>query len=142
MRIGDVLLQICEENPPCFVIGRQCKGMRKALKPNWRAGIACSVIQGGFVQAGDRVYLERAVKAVKGERPLLRPVGGKINSQDFSFFRMLGEFATLHLSLFHFPTVRYRRRGANRDMPGLPEGRATRASCAGLGSPCREWHCQ
>jgi MOSC domain-containing protein YiiM len=53
----EVILEICEENPPCFVMDRQHRGLRKALRPDWRAGVACRVVRGGTVRIGDRVSL-------------------------------------------------------------------------------------
>lgn len=57
--IGDVLLEITEENEPCRVMDFQHQGLRKALSPTWRAGVACRVLRGGAVAVGDAVSLER-----------------------------------------------------------------------------------
>jgi MOSC domain-containing protein YiiM len=55
--VGDVLLQIAEENPPCRVMDIQQKGLRKALEPDWRAGVSCRVLAGGKIKVGDAVQL-------------------------------------------------------------------------------------
>jgi MOSC domain-containing protein YiiM len=36
---------------------KQYRGLRKALTPDWRAGVACRVVNGGTLQIGDRVSL-------------------------------------------------------------------------------------
>ncbi len=55
LQIGEVVVEITGENEPCFVMDRQHRGLRKVLKPAWRAGVACRVIQSGTVKKGDRV---------------------------------------------------------------------------------------
>ena len=57
LRIGEVVLEITGENDPCWVMDKQYGGLRKALTPHWRAGVACRVINGGTVKIGDRVSL-------------------------------------------------------------------------------------
>jgi MOSC domain-containing protein YiiM len=57
--IGDVLLEIVEENPPCRVMDIQQDGLRQALKPDWRAGVNCRVRTGGKIKVGDAVRLRR-----------------------------------------------------------------------------------
>lgn len=59
LRIGEALLEITEANPPCHVMDIQYQGLRAALKPEWRGGVACRVINGARVQAGDRVGMLR-----------------------------------------------------------------------------------
>jgi MOSC domain-containing protein YiiM len=58
--VGDVLLQIAEQNPPCRVMDIQQKGLRKALEPDWRAGVSCRVLAGGKIKVGDAVQLRRS----------------------------------------------------------------------------------
>jgi MOSC domain-containing protein YiiM len=57
LHLGGVVLEITGENEPCFVMDKQHRGLRKALTPQWRAGIACRVIQAGSIKVGDRVAL-------------------------------------------------------------------------------------
>jgi MOSC domain-containing protein YiiM len=57
--IGDVRLEIAGENPPCRVMDIQQEGLRKALKPDWRAGVSCRVLTGGKIKVGDAVRLRR-----------------------------------------------------------------------------------
>jgi MOSC domain-containing protein YiiM len=55
IKIGEVMLEVTEENPPCSVMDRQSQGLRAALQPDWRAGIACNVLTPGVIALGDRV---------------------------------------------------------------------------------------
>lgn len=57
--IGDLVLEIVEENPPCRVMDIQWKGIRNALKPGWRAGVACNVVRSGKIRVGDSARLFR-----------------------------------------------------------------------------------
>jgi MOSC domain-containing protein YiiM len=57
--IGDLVLEIVEENPPCRVMDIQRQGLRSALKPGWRAGVACNVVSGGEIRVGDSARLLR-----------------------------------------------------------------------------------
>jgi MOSC domain-containing protein YiiM len=57
--IGDVQLEIAGENPPCRVMDIQQDGLRKVLKPDWRAGVNCRVLTGGVIKVGDAVRLRR-----------------------------------------------------------------------------------
>lgn len=57
--IGDVQLEIVGENPPCRVMDIQQDGLRKALKPAWRAGVICRVLSGGKLRVGYSVRLLR-----------------------------------------------------------------------------------
>ena len=59
LAIGDVLLEITGENEPCRVMDLQHEGLRAALGPAWRAGVACRVLRGGAVSVGDPVELVR-----------------------------------------------------------------------------------
>jgi MOSC domain-containing protein YiiM len=57
--IGDIQLEVVGENPPCRVMDIQQNGLRKALKPAWRAGVTCRVLSGGKLRVGDSVRLRR-----------------------------------------------------------------------------------
>lgn len=59
LRIGSLLLEITEECQPCLVMDRQRQGLRRALVPEWRAGVVCDVVEGGRIRIGDPVQLER-----------------------------------------------------------------------------------
>ena len=57
LRLGDVVLEITGENEPCWLMDKQHRGLRKALTPEWRAGIACRVLHSGTIKIGDQVGL-------------------------------------------------------------------------------------
>ena len=59
LRVGDALLQITGESDPCWVMDKQHEGLRKALTPEWRGGVACRVLRGGEIGVGDEVSIER-----------------------------------------------------------------------------------
>jgi MOSC domain-containing protein YiiM len=42
------------------VMDIQQDGLRKALKPDWRAGVSCRVLAGGKIKVGDAVRLRRS----------------------------------------------------------------------------------
>lgn len=55
--IGDVRLEVTMEVAPCSRMDEQCPGLRAALTPEWRGGVACRVQSGGRVALGDEVRL-------------------------------------------------------------------------------------
>ncbi len=57
LSIGDVMLGITGENPPCWRMDEQCEGLGRALSPGWRAGTACIVLEPGLVRVGDQATL-------------------------------------------------------------------------------------
>jgi MOSC domain-containing protein YiiM len=57
LKVGTALLEITEENPPCGVMEILAAGLRDALRPNWRGGVACRVLQDGVVALGCTVAL-------------------------------------------------------------------------------------
>jgi MOSC domain-containing protein YiiM len=59
LRIGAVLLEVSEDNPPCRVMDRLHAGLRGALAPDGRAGVACRVLEPGTLRVGDAVRFER-----------------------------------------------------------------------------------
>jgi MOSC domain-containing protein YiiM len=58
--IGDVQLEVVCENPPCRVKDIQQDGLRKALRPGWRAGVSWRVLTGGKLRVGDSVRLRNS----------------------------------------------------------------------------------
>ena len=57
IEVGDVRLIVNEEVNPCSRMDEQCPGLTKALKPDWRGGVACSVLEAGTVRIGDEVRI-------------------------------------------------------------------------------------
>lgn len=58
LRIGPVKLLINDEVDPCSRMDEQYAGLTRALQPDWRGGVACTVLEGGCVALGDSVTLE------------------------------------------------------------------------------------
>ena len=57
LRVGAVLLEVTEENPPCRVMDILAEGLLVALQPDWRGGVACRVLQDGEIELGDTVAI-------------------------------------------------------------------------------------
>ena len=55
--IGAVRLRTTVEVDPCSRMDEQVAGLKAALQPEWRGGVACEVLEGGFVAVGDAVEL-------------------------------------------------------------------------------------
>jgi MOSC domain-containing protein YiiM len=58
LRVGDVRLIVTGEVDPCSRMDEQCPGLTNALKPDWRGGVSCTVLEGGSVSLGDTVSLQ------------------------------------------------------------------------------------
>ena len=58
LEIGDVILEVTEETEPCALMERAARGLRGALKPGWRGGVCCRVIQGGHVAVGNELDIQ------------------------------------------------------------------------------------
>jgi MOSC domain-containing protein YiiM len=56
--IGSLVLEVTQETQPCQVMEAAHQGLRAALKPEWRGGVCCRVVQGGTIRIGDRVDVE------------------------------------------------------------------------------------
>ena len=57
IEIGDVRLLVTMEVDPCSRMEEQFDGLRAALTPEWRGGVACTVLKGGSIRLGDDVSL-------------------------------------------------------------------------------------
>ena len=55
--IGDVVLEVTQETDPCQLMERAQAGLYQALKPDWRGGVCCRVVQGGEIGIGERVRI-------------------------------------------------------------------------------------
>lgn len=58
IRIGQVRLLVTGEVDPCSRMDEQCAGLTNALKPDWRGGVSCTVLEGGSVSLGGAVSLQ------------------------------------------------------------------------------------
>jgi MOSC domain-containing protein YiiM len=57
LRIGDLVLEVTEETKPCQVMEAAHRGLRRALAPQWRGGVCCSVVTASRVRVGDSVEI-------------------------------------------------------------------------------------
>src|SRR5690606_28393765 len=58
LAIGPVRLLITGEVDPCSRMDEQHRGLTEALRPEWRGGVSCTVLEGGPLAVGDAVTLE------------------------------------------------------------------------------------
>ncbi len=57
LQLGEVVLRIEGETDPCGVMERACRGLRKALTPDYRGGVHGRVLRGGRIAVGDAIML-------------------------------------------------------------------------------------
>ncbi len=57
--LGDCIINIRGENPPCRLMGTPHAGLQKALRPHWRAGVFGEIVRGGTIRIGDRVVFDQ-----------------------------------------------------------------------------------
>lgn len=57
LNIGDIWLQITGETKPCERMDQYYDGLQEALKPRWRGGVTCKVLQSGHIKLGDKVEI-------------------------------------------------------------------------------------
>ncbi len=55
IKVGPILLEITAETDPCERMEQLCKGLKKALTPNWSGGVRCKVLKEGKIKLGDPV---------------------------------------------------------------------------------------
>jgi MOSC domain-containing protein YiiM len=55
IEVGGVRLLVTMEVDPCSRMEEQVTGLKKAMTPDWRGGVACTVLKGGTVRLGDDV---------------------------------------------------------------------------------------
>lgn len=60
LRLGSCLVRILGETRPCERMEQAQAGLRKALSPNWRAGVFGEIVEGGTIHVGDRAELVEA----------------------------------------------------------------------------------
>lgn len=57
--IGDAVLEITGETDPCARMEQAQQGLFEALRPDWRGGVCCRVVQGGRLVLGMDVELAK-----------------------------------------------------------------------------------
>jgi MOSC domain-containing protein YiiM len=55
LRVGAVLLEITGQCDPCARMDEAFPGLRRALGPDWRAGVCCTVVTPGRLSLADPV---------------------------------------------------------------------------------------
>ena len=55
--VGPVVLEVVEEVRPCLVMEQARRGLKRAMTPDWRGGVACNVITGGRIVLGDAAQI-------------------------------------------------------------------------------------
>jgi len=60
LRLGGCLVRILGETRPCERMEEAQAGLRKALSPNWRAGVFGEIVEGSTVHVGDCAELVEA----------------------------------------------------------------------------------
>lgn len=58
IKLGNAILEITGETDPCKLMEEAYPGLMEALKPEWRGGVTCRVLEGGTLQVGMKVKLE------------------------------------------------------------------------------------
>jgi MOSC domain-containing protein YiiM len=59
VRIGTALFEITGECDPCRRMDAVSDGLQLALRPEWRGGRTCIVLEDGAIAIGDEVRIER-----------------------------------------------------------------------------------
>jgi MOSC domain-containing protein YiiM len=55
IEVGELRLKVMVEVAPCSRMDEQVAGLTTALKPDWRGGVGCTVLQSGSIAIGDPV---------------------------------------------------------------------------------------
>lgn len=58
LSIGELRLEVGMETAPCAYMDEQHDGLRGALTPDWRGGVACRVLNDATIQVGDSVSVQ------------------------------------------------------------------------------------
>jgi MOSC domain-containing protein YiiM len=58
VRIGSAIFEITGECDPCRRMDAVSDGLQIALRPEWRGGRNCTVIEGGAIAVGDEVRID------------------------------------------------------------------------------------
>ena len=55
LECGDVVLEVTGQTSPCQQMENPHAGLRRALAGDWRGGITCRVLSGGFIKHRDSI---------------------------------------------------------------------------------------
>ena len=58
IRLGSTLIEVMGEVVPCHVMDAAKKGLKLALKSEWRGGVYGRVIESGQVHVGDKITIQ------------------------------------------------------------------------------------
>ena len=58
IRLGSALVEVMGEVVPCHVMDAAKKGLKRALKLEWRGGVYGRVIESGQVHVGDKITIQ------------------------------------------------------------------------------------
>jgi len=70
LRVGGLLLEVTGQTYPCRRMDEVKPGLLKALAPDWRGGLTCTVLEGGPIRLGDPVEI---LSSPQAELPLPLP---------------------------------------------------------------------
>lgn len=70
LRVGDLLLEVTGQTYPCRRMDEVTPGLLKALAPDWRGGLTCTVLEGAAIRLGDPVEI---LSSPQAELPLPLP---------------------------------------------------------------------
>jgi len=60
IQIGQLKLRISRETMPCRRMDELHPGLTAALRPEWRGGVCCRVMESGEIHVGDEAHIVRA----------------------------------------------------------------------------------
>ncbi len=58
IRLGSALVEVRGEVVPCHVMDAAKKGLKRALKLEWRGGVYGRVVESGQVHVGDKITIQ------------------------------------------------------------------------------------
>ena len=61
LKIGKLVLEITGETEPCHRMDEFFQGLQEVLKPDWRGGVTCRVINSGYIRIDDTVIMNKVL---------------------------------------------------------------------------------
>ena len=61
LKIGKLVLEITGETEPCHLMDEFIQGLKGVLKPDWRGGVTCRVINSGYIKIDDTVIMNKVL---------------------------------------------------------------------------------